>query len=83
MSDRRSDEMIAVRDRFGIKPRFYAHLNGEMFFASEIKALLALGVPARWDSAAVMSELASVRANTSMFENIHQVPPGCRLQADR
>jgi len=41
--------MIAIRDRFGIKPLFYAVVNGDVFFASEIKAMLALGVPARWD----------------------------------
>ncbi len=81
ISDRRTDEMIAVRDRFGIKPLFYAHLNGEIIFASEIKALLALGVPSKWDTDSVMSELASLRGNGTMFENIHQVPPGCVLIA--
>ena len=77
LTDRRSGEMIAVRDRFGIKPLFYAVHNGDILFASEIKALLALGVPARWDHAAVLSEMANVRSNSSMFAGIHQVPPGC------
>lgn len=81
ISDRISGEMIAVRDRFGIKPLFYAQMNGEIFFASEIKALLALGIPARWDAAGVMSELASVRGHATMFENIRQVPPGYVLIA--
>lgn len=77
ISDRRSGEMIAARDRFGIKPLFYAVLNNEVLFASEIKALLALGVPARWDTASVISDFASVRSHSTLFENIHQVPPGC------
>ena len=77
LNDRRSGEMIAVRDRFGIKPLFYAIHNGDILFASEIKALLALGVPARWDHAAVLSDMANVRSNSSMFADIHQVPPGC------
>ncbi len=81
ISDRARDEMIAVRDRFGIKPLFYAQRNGDIFFASEIKALLAIGVPARWDPEAVMSELALVRGNATMFADIHQVPPGCMLVA--
>lgn len=81
VSDRRSGELIAVRDRFGIKPLFYALVGGDVIFASEIKALLALGVPARWDAAAVMSEFANLRSNASMFENIHQVPPGCLVIA--
>ncbi|PHR51263.1 MAG: asparagine synthase (glutamine-hydrolyzing) [Robiginitomaculum sp.] len=81
LADRRSGEMIAVRDRFGIKPLFYAQVDGEIFFGSEIKALLALGIPSRWDPAGVMSELAFVRGHATMFENIRQVPPGCILIA--
>jgi asparagine synthase (glutamine-hydrolysing) len=81
ISDRRSGEMIAVRDRFGIKPLFYAQKHGEILFASEIKALLALGVPARWDPESVIGDFANVRGHSTMFENIHQVPPGCILIA--
>ncbi len=77
LADRRSGEMIAVRDRFGIKPLFYSIHNGDVLFASEIKALLALGVPARWNQASVLSDMAHVRTNSSMFADIHQVPPGC------
>ena len=77
LTDRRSGEMIAVRDRFGIKPLFYAIHKGAVLFASEIKALLALGVPARWDYSAVLGDMANVRSNSSMFADIHQVPPGC------
>ena len=77
ITDRRSGEMIAVRDRFGIKPLFYSVYNGSVLFASEIKALLALGVPTRWDHAAVLADMANIRTNSSMFTDIHQVPPGC------
>jgi len=49
IADRRNNAMIGIRDRFGIKPLFYAVHEGNVVFASEIKALLALGVPARWD----------------------------------
>ena len=49
IADERQRAMIAVRDRFGVKPLYYAVVNGDVFFASEIKALLALGVPAVWD----------------------------------
>ncbi len=81
IADRRSGELIAARDRFGIKPLFYAVWNGDVLFASEIKALLALGVPARWDADAVLDELSSMRSHSSMFQNIRQVPPGCLLYA--
>lgn len=77
IADRRSGQLIAARDRFGIKPLFYALVNGEVIFASEIKALLALGVPARWNGVEVLAEMAMMRANGTQFENIRQVPPGC------
>jgi len=35
-----SDTLYLVRDAFGQKPLFYAEFNGELIFASEIKALL-------------------------------------------
>ena len=46
-----NDTLFAARDRFGIKPLYYTHHRGALYLASEIKALLALGVPARWDRA--------------------------------
>ena len=49
--DGRNDTLFAARDRFGIKPLFYAHHRGTLYVGSEIKALLAAGVPGRWDHA--------------------------------
>src|ERR1700744_3729172 len=49
IADERLQEMIAILYRFGVKPLYYAVVNGDVFFASEIKALVALGVPAAWD----------------------------------
>jgi len=39
--DRVRQEVILGRDRYGIKPLYYAERDGNVFFASEIKALLA------------------------------------------
>ena len=50
--DGRDDTLFAARDRFGIKPLFYARHGGMLYLASEVKALFAAGVPARWDRAA-------------------------------
>ena len=43
--DEKEQRLFAARDRFGEKP-FYYHFSGEaLFFASEMKALWAAGVP--------------------------------------
>jgi asparagine synthase (glutamine-hydrolysing) len=77
IADRRNAAMLAIRDRFGIKPLFYAVHEGDVFFASEIKALLALGVPARWNLEAVFQEAFHFRPHSrSLFAGIHTVPPG-------
>ena len=77
IADRRNRAMLAIRDRFGIKPLFYAVHEGNVFFASEVKALLALGVPARWDREAVFQECFHFRPHSrSLFDGIYTVPPG-------
>lgn len=76
IADERERVMIAVRDRFGIKPLYYSVVNGEVFFASEIKALLALGVPARWNPEGVYGGLGQSHELTQ-FAGISTVPPGC------
>jgi asparagine synthase (glutamine-hydrolysing) len=77
IADRRNRAMLAIRDRFGIKPLFYAVKNGDVFFASEIKALLALGVEARWNQEAVLQETFLFRPHArTLFAGISAVPPG-------
>lgn len=77
IADRRNNTMIAIRDRFGIKPLFYAVHEGSVMFASEIKALLALGVPARWDREAAYQEAFLFRPHErTLFAGIRTVPPG-------
>jgi len=38
--DDTTDTLFCARDRFGIKPLYYAEVNGVFYFASEIKALV-------------------------------------------
>ncbi len=84
IADHANDAMIAIRDRFGIKPLFYALHEGGVIFASEIKALLALGVPARWNREAVLQESYLVRPHSrTLFDGIYTVPPGHYAIAQR
>jgi asparagine synthase (glutamine-hydrolysing) len=47
--DESNELLLAARDRFGIKPLYYAVHGDTLYLASEVKALLAAGVPARWN----------------------------------
>ena len=79
-----NDTLFAARDRFGIKPLYYAHHEGTLYLASEIKALFAAGVPARWDRAAFFQAnhfLVTPQGRT-LFDGIYQVPPGHFLLAN-
>jgi asparagine synthase (glutamine-hydrolysing) len=40
--DQRRRQILLVRDRFGIKPLYYAELGDQLVFASEIKAILEI-----------------------------------------
>ncbi len=40
--DRRRRRLVLARDRFGVKPLFYARAGGQWIFGSEIKAITAL-----------------------------------------
>ena len=51
--DERNHQLLAGRDRFGVKPLFYAEHDGALYLASEAKALFAMGVPAGWSHDAV------------------------------
>src|SRR6266700_2935225 len=80
--DETNRTMFAARDRFGIKPLFYAFHNETLYFASEVKALFAAGVPARWDAESVYHsvEFGGHQVRT-LFDGIFQVPPGHYLLA--
>src|SRR5215813_10922790 len=74
--------LLAARDRFGIKPLFYAVHNQALYLASEVKALFAAGVPARWDAESVSQsvEYGGHQVRT-LFDGVFQVPPGHYLIA--
>ena len=80
--DGRNRTMFAARDRFGIKPLFYAFHNDTLYFASEVKALFAAGVPARWDAETIYhaAEMGQHQTRT-LYDGVFQVPPGHYVMA--
>ena len=43
--DTQKEELFAARDRFGVKPFYYALKEESFYFASEIKTLFSAGIP--------------------------------------
>lgn len=81
--DEREQRLFAARDRFGIKPLYYALHDGAVHVASEVKALAALGVPLRWDSEALYDvHMVAHPPDRTLFAGIHEVPPGHYLTTD-
>ncbi len=69
--------IFAARDRFGIKPLFYAVHNETLYLASEAKALFAAGVPANWDAESVYHCVEyGGHPSRTLFNGVFQVPPG-------
>src|SRR3954468_13117264 len=76
IADERQRAMYAIRDRFGVKPLYYAAVGGDVYFASEVKALLALGLTAKWDLEGATGGFGRSHEKTE-FAGISTVPPGC------
>src|SRR5262245_35925979 len=81
--DGRSETLHLVRDPFGIKPLFYLSTGDSFWFASEIKALLAVpGYEPRPDLEALHHYLSLnyIPDSFTAFEGINELRPGHRLQ---
>jgi asparagine synthase (glutamine-hydrolysing) len=75
--DSKNEVLFAARDRLGIKPLFYAVHEGAVYFASEVKALFAAGVPARWGRQSLYGYgWCEGPQESTLFDGIFQVPPG-------
>jgi len=80
--DQTRRQLFAARDRFGIKPLFYAWHEGTLYLASEVKALWAAGVPARWDEQGVYNSVSmGGHMGRTLYDGIFQIPPGHFLLA--
>ncbi len=77
--DARRHELLLARDHAGISPLFYTSAGGVLWFASEIKALLANAlVPRRVDLTGLDQVLCfpGLVSPTTMFAGIRSIKPG-------
>ncbi len=77
--DSKREALLLARDRLGKKPLFYAERGGRLFFASEIKALLAVAPElAEVDPKGVLQFFyyGYIPDPLSAFRDVRKLPPG-------
>jgi asparagine synthase (glutamine-hydrolysing) len=79
--DARRGELLLVRDRFGKKPLYYAHLSTGLYFGSEIKCLRAAGIDLPTDPEALKLYflLGYIPDPYSAYQTVRKLEPGCWL----
>ncbi len=81
--DREKDELLLVRDRWGIRPLFIHIQDGHtIHWGSEVKSLLAHpDIPAELDEKAALHQLMqTIAPGMSAFKNIESLSPGHLLR---
>ena len=83
--DEAEGELFCARDRFGIKPFYYAVVGDVFHFASEAKALLPMLPSVETDLNGLKDYLAFqfCMAGKTLFEGIKELPPGHYLKLKR
>ncbi len=77
--DNRVEKLLLIRDRMGVKPLFYSQINGEIIFASEIKAILAnpsYRKNPNYDALAHYFTFKHIPSPLTSFKDIFSVLPG-------
>ncbi|QEL14669.1 asparagine synthase (glutamine-hydrolyzing) [Limnoglobus roseus] len=76
--DTRRRRLLAARDPFGVKPLVFHADSRRTVFASEAKALFALGVPAAWDAAALwqVCGMQYPLPGQTLFRGVRELLPG-------
>lgn len=83
--DRDLERLTLARDRFGIKPLYYADVAGRFVFASELKSILVLPFVDRqldYQSLFHYMSLMYVPGPQSIVSSIRRLPPACVLTYD-
>jgi len=82
--DEKRRQLLIARDRLGVKPLYYAEVDGRLLFASELKSILALPEVPRdlnWESVSHLFTFSSTPPQESIIAGIHKLEPGHVLLA--
>lgn len=83
--DKRTHHLFCSRDRFGIKPFYFAHTSKGFFFGSEIRQLLTFLPSIRAKQDLVLDFIltgASDHTNSTFFSGIQKLPAAHNLMLD-
>lgn len=81
--DREGQDVFLVRDRIGKKPLYYETDGNDLYFASELKPLMARpGFPKKINQKVLSRYLFQqyINAPDSIFENVYKLEPGSILR---
>jgi asparagine synthase (glutamine-hydrolysing) len=82
--DERTRQLLLARDRVGIKPLYYAEIEGRILFASELKAILQLTEvepKINWSAASHLFAFLSTPPTDAIIDRVHKLEPGHLLSA--
>jgi asparagine synthase (glutamine-hydrolysing) len=80
LHDRQMERLLLARDRFGVRPLFYAMVGGDLVFGSEVKALFASGEVEAAPDLEGLDEVFTfwaARAPRTPFRGVKSLEPGC------
>ncbi len=80
--DKKHNEVFLSRDNFGIKPLYYAKMNGAFMFASEIKAFLDVPEFTKEFNENILEtylEFSFVPTNETFFKGVYRLDAGSSL----
>ncbi|MGH3104116.1 MAG: asparagine synthase (glutamine-hydrolyzing) [Gaiellaceae bacterium] len=79
--DARRRQLFLARDRFGIKPLYYAVHDDRLLFGSEVKALLEAGLPVGVSPEALVEYFTfqNVLSDRTLFRGVRLLPAGHTL----
>ncbi|MFO7978577.1 MAG: asparagine synthase (glutamine-hydrolyzing) [Bacteroidales bacterium] len=82
--DQKKHSLLLARDRYGIKPLLWHLQDHTLRFASEMKAMMALGIPRELDMASLelYLQLNYIPAPWSIFQHVNKLLPGHYLMLE-
>lgn len=83
--DNERQRLFCARDRFGIKPFYFAQVGDNLFFASEVKALIPFlpDVKTNHDALKDYFVFQFCLGTKTLFEGVHELPPAYYMIAEK